>query len=124
MTEAVNAQLISQAEVVCGIGSKRVHDVSHHLLRPESTRRGHDVCSSIREGVEHHDAAEHLRLLLQMGERSFEFWERVRGREMNVVDGLVLHTCVLTELEQVMLEASISGWVQQGTRVGALSPDC
>ena len=52
--------------------------------------------------------------------RDFEFWETIRGREVNSVQGLELHDAVLSQREQVRLEKTVTEWVRQGTLVSHL----
>ena len=49
--------------------------------------------------------------------KDFQFMETIRGRQVNVMDGLELHHAVLANTEQALLERQISEWVRLGLRV-------
>lgn len=55
----------------------------------------------------------------RLKQRTFENFERVKNRELNVVEGLELHENVLDPSEQIRMVESIEEWVRQG-RAGKL----
>ncbi len=54
---------------------------------------------------------------MQAKRRTFDYPERVRGQEVNVVEGLELHTQVLNTTEQALLVETIKKWEMMGREV-------
>lgn len=54
---------------------------------------------------------------MQTKKRGFEYTERVRGQEMNVVEGLELHTQILSKDEQAVLVDTVKQWEMMGREV-------
>lgn len=48
--------------------------------------------------------------------RDFVKMERVRGRDVNIVEGLALHTDILSPPEQELVVSQVARWVEQVLR--------
>lgn len=50
-------------------------------------------------------------------DRELRYMDSVRGRDVNVLQGLELHVPVLDETEQSIMKAAIDRWCELGSRV-------